>query len=136
MPAIPELVTIYTSILGRLSRHFGSVVHRVQDALVCSVKQCIEVQVAAPDCSALAAGTGRSHGGRHVSLQMRREEFAASPPGMQVWSDVLRRKPTRLLTIDDKGESWPVWCRDHLMRTDEVLGISEPGALAELQDQA
>jgi hypothetical protein len=61
--------------------------------------------------------------------------FAAVPRGMQIWSDVLRRRPNSWLAIDDDDEGWPGWCRDRLVRTDEMLGISEPSVLAELQSK-
>ncbi|TGP40593.1 hypothetical protein EN871_27950 [bacterium M00.F.Ca.ET.228.01.1.1] len=60
-------------------------------------------------------------------------EFAAAPRGMQVWTDVLRRKPSAWLALDDDYLHWPPWCRDRLVRTDPVLGISEPSVLAELR---
>lgn len=60
-------------------------------------------------------------------------EFAAAPRGMQIWSDVLRRKPEAWLALDDDWLHWPAWCRDHLVRTDPMLGISEPTALADLK---
>ncbi|WP_321891540.1 HAD domain-containing protein [Burkholderia cenocepacia] len=59
-------------------------------------------------------------------------EFAAASRGMQIWSDVLRRKPEAWLALDDDWLHWPAWCRDCLVRTDPVLGISEPGVLSEL----
>lgn len=64
---------------------------------------------------------------------MDREEFAAAPRGMQIWADVLRREPQAWLALDDDWLHWPTWCRDHLVRTDPVLGISEPTVLAELR---
>ncbi|PAJ96074.1 hypothetical protein CJO69_03260 [Burkholderia ubonensis] len=60
-------------------------------------------------------------------------EFASAPRGMQVWSDVLRRKPDAWLALDDDWLHWPAWCRDHLVRTDPLLGISEPSVLMELK---
>lgn len=60
-------------------------------------------------------------------------EFAAAPRGVQIWSDVLRRKPVDWLALDDDYLHWPAWCRDKLVRTDPVLGISEPSVLAELK---
>ncbi len=60
-------------------------------------------------------------------------EFAAAPRGMQIWSDVLRRKPKAWLALDDDWLHWPSWCRENLIRTDPVLGISAPGVLAELK---
>ncbi len=64
---------------------------------------------------------------------MDASEFAAAPRGMQVWADVLRRKPAAWLALDDDWLHWPTWCRDCLVRTDPILGISEPSVLAELQ---
>jgi len=64
---------------------------------------------------------------------MDRDEFAVASRGMQIWSDVLRRKPTAWLALDDDYLHWPSWCREQLVRTDPVLGISEPSVLAELQ---
>lgn len=65
--------------------------------------------------------------------RMDREEFAAAPRGMQIWSDVLRRKPSAWLALDDDDEGWPAWCRENLIRTDPVLGISKPSVLADLK---
>ena len=65
--------------------------------------------------------------------KMDAAEFASASRGMQVWSDVLRRKPAAWLALDDDYLHWPAWCRDQLVRTDEVLGISEPVVLAELK---
>lgn len=67
----------------------------------------------------------------HSAMDPR--EFAAAPRGMQVWSDVLRRKPEAWLALDDDWLHWPAWCRENLVRTDEVLGISAPSVLAELK---
>lgn len=60
-------------------------------------------------------------------------EFAQAPRGMQVWSDVLRRNPEAWLALDDDYLHWPAWCREQLVRTDPMLGISEPSVLADLQ---
>jgi hypothetical protein len=64
--------------------------------------------------------------------RMDEAEFAAAPRGMQVWSDVLRRKPRDWLTLDDDYLDWPAWCRDKYIRTHEHEGISDPAVLAEL----
>jgi hypothetical protein len=61
--------------------------------------------------------------------------FADAPRGFQVWSDVLRRKPEAWLALDDDFENWPSWCEDRLVRTDPILGISAPGALAQLKEK-
>ncbi|MEZ2354754.1 HAD domain-containing protein [Caballeronia sp. RCC_10] len=67
--------------------------------------------------------------------EMDREAFMASSRGMQIWSDVLRRRPARWLAIDDDAEGWPQWCRDHLVKTDEMFGIGEPGVRFELESK-
>ena len=64
---------------------------------------------------------------------MYEESFGQAPRGMQVWSDVLRRKPDDWLAVDDDYLHWPTWCRDRLVRTHEVPGISAPVVLAELR---
>ncbi|MDR5750361.1 MULTISPECIES: HAD domain-containing protein [unclassified Caballeronia] len=64
---------------------------------------------------------------------MDAESFKAAPRGMQVWSDVLRRQPADWLALDDDYLHWPAWCRDKLVRTDEILGVSAPAVLAELR---
>jgi len=65
--------------------------------------------------------------------RMNREDFAAAPRGMQIWADVLRRWPVEWLAMDDDWLHWPAWCRDHLVLTDPVLGLSEPSVLAQLK---
>lgn len=59
--------------------------------------------------------------------KMRREEFLADPRGLQVWRDVVRRSPGHWLALDDDAVDWPEWCRDCLVHTDPVRGISAPG---------
>jgi hypothetical protein len=65
--------------------------------------------------------------------EMDARAFEDAPRGMQVWSDVLRRKPDAWLAVDDDDLHWPTWCRENLVHTDEILGISAPEVLAELQ---
>jgi len=64
---------------------------------------------------------------------MDAELFKQAPRGMQVWADVLRRRPNDWLAIDDDYLHWPTWCRHKLVQTHEVLGISAPVVLAELR---
>ena len=116
-PLLEELLKPYPSVVIVLStswvRHYRGSIPRIARRL--------------PD------GLRRRVVGGTYHSQMARDEFMSTSRGMQVWSDVLRRKPARWLAIDDDDENWPAWCRDKLVRTDEVLGISEPGVLAELQ---
>lgn len=65
--------------------------------------------------------------------EMDRDAFLMSSRGMQIWSDVRRRRPARWLAIDDDAEGWPEWCRDHLVKTDETLGIGEAAVRVELE---
>lgn len=66
---------------------------------------------------------------------MDTELFRAAPRGMQIWADVLRRQPERWLALDDDWLHWPAWCRDRLVRTDEMLGIAEPALLARVREE-
>jgi hypothetical protein len=66
---------------------------------------------------------------------MDAELFRAAPRGMQIWADVLRRQPEAWLALDDDWLHWPTWCRDQLVRTDEILGIAEPAVLARLREK-
>jgi hypothetical protein len=59
-----------------------------------------------------------------------RHEFDDMSRGMQIYADVQRRLPTRWIAIDNDDHGWPVWCRDHLIKTDDRLGLSE-GAVQE-----
>lgn len=52
---------------------------------------------------------------------------------MQVWSDVLRRRPRDWLAVDDDFLHWPAWCRDKYVRTHEQKGLSEPTVLEEFR---
>jgi hypothetical protein len=65
--------------------------------------------------------------------QMDAAWFRSIPRGMQVWGDVCRREPDAWLALDDDDAGWPAGCRDHLVRTDPVLGIGAPAVLVELQ---
>lgn len=60
--------------------------------------------------------------------------FVATPRGMQVSSDVIRRKPRDWLALDDDYVDWPEWCLDKYIRTDEHAGISEPSVRAAIVD--
>lgn len=64
----------------------------------------------------------RVHGADPWVLQSFRE----SPRGMQVWSDVLRRKPRQWLALDDDTLQWPVWARKNLVACDGATGLSSP----------
>jgi len=65
-------------------------------------------------------------GATYHRRHMREWEFTAMPRGMQVWQDVVRRKPSRWLALDDDGVDWPIWCLAHFVTTHETRGISDP----------
>lgn len=63
---------------------------------------------------------------------MNEEEFTNQPRGVQVWHDVVRRKPATWLALDDDHVDWPSWCLDNYVQSHETEGISEPSVTAEL----
>lgn len=67
--------------------------------------------------------------------RMSRETFDAMPRGLQVWADVLRRRPLNWLAVDDDHLHWPTWCRDHLVRTHSTLGLAEPSVTTQLKEK-
>jgi hypothetical protein len=64
---------------------------------------------------------------------MDEQLFCEAPRGMQVWSDVLRRKPRDWLALDDDWLHWPKWCLDKYVRTHEYEGLSEPNVQIEFK---
>lgn len=71
--------------------------------------------------------------GSTFHTRMNRELFDNLSRGMQVWSDVQRRKPADWFALDDNLD-WPEHCRDKLILTDPVLGISAAGIDAQIRD--
>lgn len=51
-------------------------------------------------------------------------EFDLMPRGLQVYSDVQRRAPLEWFAIDNDDRGWPVHCRDHLIKTEDNIGLS------------
>jgi len=82
----------------------------------------------------LTPGLRRRVVGATFHSAMSAVEFGQMSRGMQVWQDVMRRKPSVWIALDDY-EHWPEWCAEHLVRSDPVLGISEPAVLAELRSK-
>lgn len=70
--------------------------------------------------------------GSTFHTKMNHEHFYSLTRGMQVWADVQRRQPTDWFALDDNTE-WPEHCRDKLILTDPVLGISAPGIDAKIR---
>lgn len=67
--------------------------------------------------------------------EMHEDRFVATPRGVQVLQDVLRRKPASWLAVDDDYVDWPRDWLENFVRTDEVLGISEPSVLETLKNK-
>ena|SRR5450830_205965 len=66
---------------------------------------------------------------------MREHEFTALPRGLQVCSDVVRRRPRDWLALDDMDEGWPEHSLPNYVRTHEQEGISDLAVLAEFQEK-
>lgn len=64
---------------------------------------------------------------------MDEELFSEMPRGLQVWSDVVRRRPAKWLALDDVDDGWPAEAQGNFLKTDNVLGISESSVLATLK---
>jgi hypothetical protein len=59
--------------------------------------------------------------------EMSEHAFTNKLRGKQVVEDVMRRRPLDWLALDDTDEGWPTEVADHMLITDENLGISAPG---------
>lgn len=58
--------------------------------------------------------------------EMRKWEFDNMARGAQVLADVQRRRPKAWLAIDNDDHGWPVDYLDHLVKTQDRLGLSDP----------
>ncbi len=67
--------------------------------------------------------------------RMLQNEFLALPRGLQIWSDVVRRRPFDWLALDDDSDDWPPWCRDQLVATHAVEGISDPAVMRQIEER-
>ncbi|ANB77576.1 hypothetical protein AYM40_29270 [Paraburkholderia phytofirmans OLGA172] len=65
--------------------------------------------------------------------RMDKASFDGAPRGMQVWSDVLRRRPDKWVALDDDDSGWPPWCRHNLILTHKICGVAAPDVLVELK---
>lgn len=59
------------------------------------------------------------------SRETHRITFDNMSRGMQIYTDVERRRPARWFAIDNDEYDWPPWCRDQLIKTHDRLGLSE-----------
>jgi len=64
---------------------------------------------------------------------MPRAEFVDTPRGLQVWQDVVRRKPRAWLALDDNAEDWPAEHAAHVVRAHKHAGLSDPVVLVEFK---
>lgn len=60
-------------------------------------------------------------------------DFAYLARGEQVTEDVLLRKPSQWLALDDDGRGWPAWALSHYVQTHPYEGISPKRIQAEIR---
>jgi hypothetical protein len=65
-------------------------------------------------------------GATYHRREMHGQGFERLSRGLQVWGDVIRRKPTNWFAIDNDDRGWPTCCRDKLAKAEDHLGISDP----------
>lgn len=65
--------------------------------------------------------------------KMNEHSFVVTPRGQQVVEDVMRRKPRDWIALDDTDQGWPDKLRDHVLITDEKVGIGAPWAATDIQ---
>lgn len=63
------------------------------------------------------------------------ESFRRLPRGMQIWTDVQRRKPKHWLALDDDVEGWPSFAQENLVACDGATGMSSPRVQTELRQK-
>ena len=90
-------------------------------------------------CSKTAKNLGPTLRSRVIGAtyhsNMRKREFSALSRGMQVWSDVVKRKPQDWLAIDDVDEGWPAHALANYVQTHQQDGISDPAVLTKFQEK-
>ena len=64
----------------------------------------------------------RAHGADSWAIRA----FKEMPRGLQIWADVVRRKPGQWLALDDDAFGWPAWARENLVECDGAKGLSCP----------
>jgi hypothetical protein len=69
---------------------------------------------------------GRVIGSTFLHPGIVKAEFDVLPRGMQILGDVQRRKPSHWFALDDDADGWPAKYKDHLIRTSDKLGLSDP----------
>ena len=66
---------------------------------------------------------------------MPRAEFCDTPRGLQVWHDVVRRKPRAWLALDDVPDGWPEHTLKNYVKTPFDVGLSDPAVLIEFKQK-
>ncbi len=64
-------------------------------------------------------------GATYHSREMQKFEFDNMSRGAQIYADVQRRNPANWLAIDNDDNFWPAHCRDHFIKTQDELGLSD-----------
>lgn len=62
-------------------------------------------------------------------------QYWAASRGMQVWSDVLRRKPRDWLALDDDAKGWAPEHAARFVRTHRQQGLSDAGVQSEFKSK-
>lgn len=62
-------------------------------------------------------------------------EFDTMSRGMQILSDVERRKPTHWFALDDDAFGWPARYKENLIQTNALLGLSEPAVQEKIRQK-
>ncbi|MBV6322150.1 HAD domain-containing protein [Duganella violaceipulchra] len=65
--------------------------------------------------------------------EMRTWQFDNMSRGAQVLADVQRRQPAAWFALDNDDHDWPVAYRDHLVKTEDRLGLSDPQVQKDIQ---
>lgn len=68
---------------------------------------------------------------RHMS----KFEFDNQSRGAQILSDVRRRCPLTWFAIDNDDDAWPAHCRQHLIKTADRFGLSDPEVQAAIRER-
>jgi hypothetical protein len=65
--------------------------------------------------------------------EMRKDVFDNMSRGEQIFANVLRRRPTAWLALDNDDQNWPDSCRGNLIKTQDQLGLSDPAVEAAIR---
>lgn len=71
--------------------------------------------------------------GATFHTEMDRLTFRDVPRGQQILADVVRRKPSEWVALDDDLFKWPAEVRNRLVHTDGMLGLGEERVQLELK---